>query len=296
MNLLLGQLVYTSFAGIGFRNLASAEVPMSVEQAFIQCVAFRHWNAYNPPKSGYRAVYLYQVTPEHSLFGWLYEDGEDDIGRNHVPYFHSYYLREPLLNLQLEIIFTCLQQGPVALIDRHNLPASLETMVLPDLWSYQPARPGVAIPLDVCKRSHIALKQGELLDLFVPIDQQEMVIEPDGQTYKQQRPHLSIYTPYLLEGIEMGVADLNNQDAAAIETRMKKPYQEYQEKLQRYEQALVEATQRQYPISDRTRNMLKLWQQVLQLKDEDIEPIEARIAQQTKGHCSNQSIIICACW
>ena len=238
MDLHLGQLVYTSFPGVGLRILASAQVPMEIQQAFIQRVVFQHWNSYNPPRSEYRAVYLHQVTPEYSLFGWLYNDGADDVGRPHVPYFICYYLEKPLLDFQIEIIFTWLHQGPVALIDRHSLYVSLETMVVPDLWSYQSPRPGVEIPLSVRKHIHIALKQGKLLDLFVPVNEQEMVTL-NKQTYEQQiAKSFYFYKRYIIEGIETDVAALT----------------------------------------------------------ENIQSIEARIPQQTKVDCSNQSIIICACW
>ena len=213
---------------MGFRTLASARVPREIQQAFIQSVVARHWYSHKPPMSGYRAVYLHQVTLEHSLFGWLYNDGADDPSRSHVPYFICYYLAEPLYAFQLENIFTYLYKGPVALIDRHNLSASLETMVVPDLSSYQPARPGVAIPSVVRKHSHIALQQGELLDLFVNRDEQEMVIELNPQTYEQYRASPSIYmhhvVRYIVEGIETGAAALN-ENAAAIETGVIKPYQ-----------------------------------------------------------------------
>lgn len=242
MNLLLGQLIYTSFPKEGFRSLASAQVPTKIQQAFIQQVVFQYWNSYNPPKSGYRAVYLHQVTPEHSLFGWLYNDGADDMGRGHVPYFICYYLGKPLLDFHLEIIFTCLHQGPVALIDRHSLSASLDTRMLPDLWSYKGAKPGVEIPLHVRDRSHIALKQGELLKLFVPVNK-ETEAELNEQTYKQQiGKSFHFYTRYIFEGIKAGTAALNENS------------------------------------------------------DEDIKSVRERIAQQTKGHGSNQSIIICAYW
>jgi len=42
-------------------------------------VASQRWDSYEPPKSGYRAVYLHQVTPDHSLFGWLYNDADDPV-------------------------------------------------------------------------------------------------------------------------------------------------------------------------------------------------------------------------
>lgn len=192
MDVFLSQIVYTKFAGMGFTTLASAQVSTEIQQAFIQLIS-QHWEAFNPPKSEYRAVYLQQLTPEQNLFGWLYNNRADDTGRDQVPYFICYYLAGPLHAFQLEDIFTCLHKGPVALLDQHSLPAYLETMILPNLWSYQPVRPGVAIPSVVRKHSHIALQQGELLDIFVPLDEQEMVIELNDQIYEQYRANPSIY-------------------------------------------------------------------------------------------------------
>lgn len=184
---LLGQLVYTSFPEVGFRTLASTQVPLEIQQAFIQKVVYQHWDSYNPPMSGYRAAYLYQVTPEHSLFGWLYNDGQDDFGRAQVPYFQCYYYSERLHAVRLEDIFTCLHRGPVALIDRQT-PCALD-IVVPDLRSYQPVRIGVAIPSGVRDRSHVALKQRRLLDLFIAVDG-EIVVAIEA--YKQQEVQLSI--------------------------------------------------------------------------------------------------------
>jgi hypothetical protein len=67
------------------------------------------------------------------------------------------------------------------------------------------------------------------------------------------------------------------EEAATIEAEVLKPYREYKKKLQEYEQALVEAIQHEYPLSDYTRAELHDLQQVLSLRDEDIAPIEMRI-------------------
>lgn len=214
MRLRLGQLVYTSFTEMGFRAFTSAQVSREIQQAFIQSVVSRHWDTYNPPRSGYRAVYLHQVSLEKTLFGWLYNDESDDMGDSPVPYYICYYLAEPLLDFQLENIFTCLRTGPVTIIPRHSPPAVQETKVLPDLGSYKPARPGVAVPSNARARSHISLQQGELLNLFIPINQQETIIELSEQTYEQHKANLSVYTTYLIEGIETGAAV--NENSAAI--------------------------------------------------------------------------------
>lgn len=60
--LLLGQLVYTSFPGMGFKTLKSADVPTEIQQAFMERVVSHYWDSDNPPRSEYQAVYLHQVT------------------------------------------------------------------------------------------------------------------------------------------------------------------------------------------------------------------------------------------
>jgi len=67
------------------------------------------------------------------------------------------------------------------------------------------------------------------------------------------------------------------EEAAIIEAEVLKPYREYKKKLQEYEQALVEAIQHEYPLSDYIRHELQDLQQVLSLRDEDIAPIGMRI-------------------
>jgi len=275
MHLLIGQIVYTSLDNIGFRSLASSQVPQKIQQAFIQQVAAKYWDIYNPPPSGYQAIFLHQLTPEHTLFGWLYsEDSSDDLDRSSVPYFHCYYLAEPLRDFHLENIFTCLQKGPVSLIDRHYPPATLEPIVIQTpwtfnnkFWSYQSSRPGVEIPLDVRDRSYIALHQGELLDIFIPIA---------AATASHLKSPASL--EHLVEILERNAVVLD-QDPAAIAPVAITPYRGHKENLQRYEQAFMEALTQNHFKSDRTGNLKRL-QHSLRLTNQDISPIEARIQRQ----------------
>lgn len=166
MSLLLGQLVYTSFFGVGFQCLSSSEITTEIQQAFIEHIVYRYWNSYNPPKLGYRAVYLYQISAEQTLFGWLYNDAVDEWGRGNIPYFICYYLDQLLQPAQIEALSTCLNNGPVALVER-NLPCSLEAVTIADVNIYQSTVAGVAIPFRLQKQCQIALGQEKLLDLFV---------------------------------------------------------------------------------------------------------------------------------
>ncbi len=169
---LLGQLVYTSLPKVGYRLFTSREVPPEIQQAFIQQLVYQHWNSYKPPKAGYRAAYVYQVTLEHTLFGWLYNDRMDDLGRAHVPYFVCYYYLGELHAVQLTNIFTCLQIGPIEQIEQ--LISAFDSIDA-TLCSYQPVRQGVEIPLHIREQSYAALQQQKLLKFFIPSKQEILV-------------------------------------------------------------------------------------------------------------------------
>ncbi|MBW4659545.1 MAG: caspase family protein [Drouetiella hepatica Uher 2000/2452] len=70
---------------------------------------------------------------------------------------------------------------------------------------------------------------------------------------------------------------LTAEAAEAIEVEVLQPYREYQRKLQEYEQTLIEALQAETPLSQRTLNDLKDYQQHLALEDADIQPIHEQV-------------------
>jgi hypothetical protein len=126
-----------------------------------------HWVAQGPPRPGYRCAYVHQITPEKTLFGWIYNDAIQAEGRQgHVPYFIGYFLAGRLNPAKLKNIFALLEQGPPSDIDRHTPPEQLEPVVAPDLWDYQPKRPGAVIPPQVYEQSCHVLEKGGLVDYF----------------------------------------------------------------------------------------------------------------------------------
>lgn len=288
--MLLGQIVYSSFTATGFRTVTSEQITPQIQKAFMERVVYPHWDSYRPPKSGFRAVYIHQLTPEQVLFGWLYNDGTDDIARSDVPYFVCYYLAAPLLfYFQLEEIFNCLHAGPLAWIDRHRPPTTPRGLVIQNAWSYKPVRPGVAIPALIRARSHIALKQGELLNLFVPFNPQENNVEINLQTQTEDIDNCAIYTRYLVKAVETGLVSLND-DVNVINTKIKQPYQGYKKNLQRYEQAFVSVVQRDSSISEEIHNRLKRLQHSLHLIKEDIARVEARFENATISTLNSSSV------
>src|SRR5919202_5371863 len=81
------------------------------------------------------------------------------------------------------------------------------------------------------------------------------------------------------------------EEAAAIEIEVLAPIQEYNKRLQRYEQALFEATKHEYPLSRYAHDELKRYQNILGLRDEDIAPIEDRIIPKKEVVSSPEKVV-----
>jgi predicted regulator of Ras-like GTPase activity (Roadblock/LC7/MglB family) len=183
MPLLVGQIVYTSFPAVGFKSLASQQMSLDVQQTFVQQIVHSNWDSYNPPQTGYKAAFLYQLSPDRCLFGWLYNEGNDDLGRANIPYCIGYYLTGLLSTVQLENVLTCLDMGPLVIIERDRPPIFLDNIIIPDLCNYKPARSGVPIASELRKQTHKQLLQKKLLNLFVGVS--------DLQKIKPREPYSS---------------------------------------------------------------------------------------------------------
>jgi predicted regulator of Ras-like GTPase activity (Roadblock/LC7/MglB family) len=168
-SLQVGQLIYTSFLRDGFVLLKSADVPADVHQVFINQHVQTLWDTYSPPKPGYRAAYLHQLSlPEPgTLFGWLYHDGQDEFKRADVPYFIAYYLPNVLQAAQLSQILTCLQQGPEEWVDRLSPPpAKLLSLRLVNAQDRNAARTGVELPVKLRVETYRTLESQTSLHWF----------------------------------------------------------------------------------------------------------------------------------
>lgn len=173
MPLAVGQIIYTSFAKVGYQLLVSQKIPEEVAESFLQKIVYQHWDAYHSPDANYQAAYLYQFAADQTLFGWLYNDGTDDIGRANTPYFICYYFTQGLHGKNLEHIITCLTKGPMILPERQSLPRNLDRLTIPDQCCYQPARSGVPVSSILDKQLHRDIHRHELLQLFIPNEFQQ---------------------------------------------------------------------------------------------------------------------------
>jgi len=70
---------------------------------------------------------------------------------------------------------------------------------------------------------------------------------------------------------------ISSAEAQEIEAQVLKPYNDYRQKLQQYEEVLAKTLEGENALTDNTRQDLKRFQEVLGLEDEDIESIEARL-------------------
>ncbi len=95
--------------------------------------------------------------------------------------------------------------------------------------------------------------------------------EVDRRT--SSRGDITVVGRRILEELSVSL-ELLPEEAEAIEDEVLNPYRKYREKGERYEQALQEAMQQEYPFSVATREELKRLQQVLGLTDEDATKIE----------------------
>lgn len=86
----------------------------------------------------------------------------------------------------------------------------------------------------------------------------------------------------MLEDFRYGLG-LLPEEAGNIEAEVLKPRQEYERKLQRYEQTFLDAIQREYPLCEDMHDKLRRYQKILGLRNEDIAPIETKIVAQKQA-------------
>ncbi|MGB8699217.1 MAG: caspase family protein [Thermosynechococcaceae cyanobacterium] len=166
------QLVYTSFSGLESTMLASIQMSQAVQQGFEQAIVqpYLSHSAFGGLKMS--AAYLHQIDANGVLFGWLYCDELAQDSRELVARFICYYLAQPLDAEHLDLIFDCLEKGPVTPLNGLANLKVLGPVVLPDSGDYEPTRSGVAIPSSVRAKNRLLLYKQKLLHCFVPLEEQ----------------------------------------------------------------------------------------------------------------------------
>jgi branched-chain amino acid transport system substrate-binding protein len=80
---------------------------------------------------------------------------------------------------------------------------------------------------------------------------------------------------------------LSNEEATEIEEIALQPFEEYREKLQRYNDGCVRVLSPLYQVSDQIRHELQRFQRALGLRDEDVALIENRIIEEKRKNLQN---------
>jgi predicted regulator of Ras-like GTPase activity (Roadblock/LC7/MglB family) len=167
MSLVVEQLIYSSFERIGFKYIASTNIPLSIQQIFYQNIVSRLWDSYSPPAKNHKGVYLYQIDRDKILFGWLVNDGEDEFGRGDIPYFQGYYLAESLDSARLVKILACLEAGPLERVARDKPVNVSGDVEIADNYRSSAFELGVKLSKDIRLFSHRQLREGKLLQWYV---------------------------------------------------------------------------------------------------------------------------------
>jgi hypothetical protein len=81
---------------------------------------------------------------------------------------------------------------------------------------------------------------------------------------------------------------LSSEVTKTIEAKVLAPYEEHKANLKEYEEVLIEALEKESPLSEITREELKDFQQVLSLTDEEVARIEASIFSEKEAEYLKQ--------
>jgi eukaryotic-like serine/threonine-protein kinase len=128
---------------------------------------------------------------------------------------------------------------------------------------------------------------GEVLPALIPtssplpstvvVNIAKQIFFQEATTRAQQgQGEFSVFALKILESKRIELS-LSEDEAQEIKQQVLKPYQEYQQKLQEYEQTLIDAVKQKYPFNQATQKDLQDYQQYLGLRDEDIKAIESLV-------------------
>jgi hypothetical protein len=159
----LEQIRYLYLPNVGLQLVASSEVNDRIQKSFLHDLVGQYWHQQDPLPLNYQAVYLYQPAPSDILFGWLFTESSPEA--KIWPAFIGHYLPAILSSSLAEIIFAFLSKGPMITL-ASQVPTTLTRVAAPDLWHYQPQRPGVVMSSEARQRCHDAIRQEQCVNAF----------------------------------------------------------------------------------------------------------------------------------
>lgn len=109
----------------------------------------------------------------------------------------------------------------------------------------------------------------------VPVDHPKLKYRQQAESWASYEG-ISQAGRYILDNLAQSL-QLTPEDCNVIEAEVLRPYQEYQEKLQRYKREFAQALSKKSPLGTQECEELKSIQQSLGLRDEDVAPIEEQL-------------------
>ncbi len=97
-------------------------------------------------------------------------------------------------------------------------------------------------------------------------------------------PKIRLNLKQLQKALGLTDSDTAAIDAAPYVAEQQMQREQYQKSLALYEQVLLTSMRRQFPLAESDRQMLDRWQQVLQLREDDVQAIQNRLTAQIHRH------------
>ena len=124
---------------------------------------------------------------------------------------------------------------------------------------------------------------GETLAALRRLDEDSQTLLARLNLYREEvkqrsnhRGDISIVGRKILDELRLSL-ELTKDEAESVEDEILNPYRKYRQKGERYEQALIESMQQEYPFTPETREELQRLQQILGISDEDVAFIEKQV-------------------
>lgn len=133
----------------------------------------------------------------------------------------------------------------------------------------------------------LGLSERDVKEIEIPILSQVKTYRVNLRQYEQE------FTEATEQGYPLSVAkrselcqrqqalSLNDEDVVPIENQITASIEEHLQKLQQYEQVFADSIQFEFPVVEATREELRRFQQVLELRDEEVVRIEEKVISQS---------------
>ena len=211
------------------------------------------------------------------------------------------------------------RQKPGIILDKEGFNILLSQAPVNDpelLWRKLVEKYAAEGKIEAAGKYIVGVKQQEL---GIMKERADEIIEEVLAPYQKRLENRGVYGKALREEVEQNyplnerqqkilqelqnILGLEDQDIAKVQQPIlaekeaeyqsqqeaqQKEQEEYEKKLQQYEQEFFQAVEQEYAVSEDTRNELQEFQELLGLREEDVEGIEKQIVEQKKAEARKQ--------